>query len=237
VGNGRASTIPHHTPTLARNASTTQKQRTSDLARKPQPRESEGKRPLVLDAVKFALICEELARTGSKYKSCEALGFSYTTVRDAIVAQTQRGEDSWQGAWDDAYDQYRDSLEVEATRRARDGAPTEWKIMRNERGEAVRVPVKVEYSDRLMEVLLKGAFPERFRERISIAGTIGLEPVDAFANLTAKAKREIRAIVLRDLEEQRSAADAARQGEVVDAEFTDVDGALEDLRGQTEEEE
>lgn len=204
---------------------------------KPTPRANEGGRdpggapPLQLDSNAFTLICEELARTGSKYKSCEALGFSYSTVAGAIRNKELDGDDSWREAWDDAYEQYKDSLEVEANRRGRDGVVTEWKI-NPATGE--RVPVKIEYSDRLLEMLVKGAFPERFRERISVSGTIGLEPVDAFANLTSKAKREIRAIIMRDLEEQRAAAAQP----VIDAEYVEVGTALEDMRQeQTEEDE
>lgn len=196
----------------------------------PSPRPSEkGKGgPLQLDHIRFSLICEELARTGSKYKSCEALGFSYSGVRQAIREMELKGDDSWRELWDESYDQYRDSLEVEATRRARDGVVTEWKV-NPATGE--RIPVKVEYSDRILEVLLKGAFPERFRDRISVSGTVGLEPVDAFANLSPKAKREIRAIIMRDLEEQR--LEAAAKAAAVDGKFTEVetvDTALEDMR-------
>ena len=96
-----------------------------------------------------------------------------------------------------------------------------------------RVPTKVEYSDRLMEVLLKGHFPERFRERISVSGQIGLQPIDAFSNLTAGAKREIRAIIMRDLEEQRELS-AARLNAIDVAAIESGDAAaLSDLRGDT----
>jgi hypothetical protein len=50
----------------------------------PTPRATEGGskpgRPADLDHIKFQLICEELARTGSKYKSCEALNTDYSAV-------------------------------------------------------------------------------------------------------------------------------------------------------------
>lgn len=177
------------------------------------------------------LICEELARTGSKYKSCENLGVTYNTVAQTIRAKELEGDDSWREAWDDAYEQFKDSLEQAAIQRARDGTATEFRV---NAATGERVPVKIEYSDRLMEVLLKGAFPERFRERISVSGTIGLEPVDAFANLTSKAKREIRAIIMKDLEEQRAAAAQP----VLEAEYVEVGTALEDMRQeQTEEDE
>lgn len=209
------------------------------MARKPTPRPNEdrnsptGGRPVELDSNRFQLICEELARTGSKYKACDALGFSYNSVQGAIRDNETKGDGSWRELWDDSYEQFKDSLEQAAIQRARDGTATEFRV---NAATGERIPVKIEYSDRLMEVLLKGAFPERFRERISVSGTVGLEPVDAFANLTMKAKREIRAIIMRDLEEQR--AEATARANAIEAEFTEVPGdALEDLRNQPEEEE
>jgi hypothetical protein len=208
------------------------------VARKPTPRPNEdgnsptGGRPVELDHNKFILICEELARLGSKYKACEALNVSYSAVQQAIRDNEVKGDGTWREAWDDAYEQFKDSLEQAAIQRARDGTVTEFRV---NAATGERIPVKVEYSDRLMEVLLKGAFPERFRERISVSGTVGLEPVDAFANLTAKAKREIRAIIMRDLEEQR--VEAAARAAAIEGEFTEVEGgeggasaALEDMR-------
>lgn len=199
----------------------------------PTPRDSEqtgvGGRPADLDSNRFTLICEELARTGSKYKSCEALNVDYSTVAYAIRQKELAGDDSWRELWDDSYEQFKDSLEQAAVQRARDGTVTEYRV---NAATGERIPVKIEYSDRLMEVLLKGAFPERFRERISVSGTIGLEPVDAFANLTSKAKREIRAIIMRDLEEQRAAAAQP----VLEAEYVEVGSALEDMRQEQNEE-
>jgi hypothetical protein len=190
----------------------------------------EGGRPIQLDWNSFQLICERLAECGSKYQSCEDLNFSYSTVVQAIKSHEDRGDDTWRDLWNTSYDKFRDSLEKEATRRARDGVVTEFQLKVNPAtGERELAPKKVEYSDRLMEVLLKGHFPERFRERVHHSGTVGLEPVDVFANLSTKAKREIREIIMRDLEEQRELASAAKAGDVVE-----VTGAmqLEDLRDE-----
>jgi hypothetical protein len=212
------------------------------VARKPKPRQNEdqlperGGRPIDLDSNAFALICEELARTGSKYKSCEALNFSYNSVSSAIKRQELAGDDSWRELWDSSYDQFRDGLEQEAYRRARDGFITKWQL--NKKGE--RVPVEMEYSDRLMEVLIKGHFPDRYRDKLFVSGTIGLEPVDAFANLSPKAKRQIREIIMADLEEQRTLAAARadhKAGRLVEGEVLDVTAAIADMRTIAEPEE
>jgi hypothetical protein len=205
------------------------------VAKKPNPRQNEGKlperggRPIDLDSNAFALICEELARTGSKYKSCEALNFDYSTVSYAIKRQELAGDDSWRDLWDSSYDQFKDSLEQEAYRRAKDGTVTKWQVTK--KGE--RVPVEMEYSDRLMEVLIKGHFPDRYRDKLFVSGTIGLEPVDAFANLSPKAKRQIREIIMADLEEQRTLAAARadhKAGRLVEGEVLDVTAAIADMR-------
>lgn len=213
------------------------------MAKKPRPRPNEdqvparGARPVALDSIRFQLICEELARTGSKYKSCEALGFAYDTVSKAIKEAEDRGDDSWREAWNDAYNQFRDSLEQEAFRRARDGVITKWRFSKQKDGTYRREPEEMEYSDRLMEVLLKGHFPDRYRDKLFVAGNVGLEPIDAFSALSPKAKREIRLIIMRDLEEQRRAANAradVREGKTIEGEMVDVTPALEDMRAQEE---
>lgn len=213
----------------------------SEPSKKPQPRIADGCRPPALDQNRFTLICEELARTGSKYKSCEALGFNYSTVIQAIKIQDEKGNDSWREAWDTAYDQFRDSLADEATRRARNGVVRKFAIYQagDRKGEPILdpqgnpIPVEVEYSDHLLALLLKGHFPERFRDNVHHSGVVGLQPVDAFSNLTTRAKLEIRGIIMRDLEEQRVAAAEAQllsrdRGEVIEG--TAVERALEDLR-------
>jgi len=198
----------------------------------PRPREKRtaagGKSP-DLDWEAFTRVCEELARSGAKYVSCERLGFNYTIVNAAIREAEARGDDTWRELWDVAQDRYRESLALEATRRARDG------VLTPRFGKDGKVGTERVYSDRLMEVMLKGYFPERFRENVYHSGTIGLEPVDAFANLSSKAKRLIRQIIMDDLAEQRE-AEAQRRNEGagliegVAVPFTPA-AALEDMRG------
>jgi hypothetical protein len=200
----------------------------------PKPRPNEGKRPekggrsVELDSNRFTLICEELARTGSKYKACEALNFAYHTVQATIKEAEGRGDDSWRQLWDASYDQFRDSLEQEAVRRSRDG------VLTPVFGKDGKVGEVQMYSDRLMEVLLKGHFPDRYRDKLFAAGTLGLEPVDAFANLSLKAKRQIREIIMVDLEEQRQAMRQAEKGQLIEGEAVDMTKAIEDMREQGE---
>ena len=206
------------------------------MAKKPNPRPNEnggqhnkGGRVPLLDSIKFSLICERYAETGASYASCEELGFNYNTVMNAIKAQVQNGDDSWQDLWDESYAKFKESLERAVFKRGRDGTPTKWRIDPNTNE---RIAIEWEYSDRLLELAVKGHFPERYRERIHHSGTVGLEPVDAFANLTPQAKREIRAIVMRDLEEQRK----AHQDKIVEGEYSEVGpDALADLRAAGED--
>lgn len=184
----------------------------------------------VLTAARFEEVCETLSRTGAKYKSCNQHGFAYSTVQAAIAEQVNRGDDSWRSAWNTALDRWRETLEVEAYRRGHDGVPVEW---RTDPVTGEKVPIRWEYSDRMLEVLMKGHFPERYRENIHHSGQLGLEPIDAFANLTAKAKRAIRDIIMRDLEEQREAAERARvveTGPIIEG--AAIVTSIEDLRAE-----
>lgn len=204
----------------------------SSKAVKPRPRakSANGGPAAELSATVFQAICETLARTGAKYKSCEEHGFLNSTVMDAIRSQENIGDDSWRDSWNLALERWKETLEIEAYRRGHHGVVTEWKVLPLS-GE--KVPVKVEYSDRMLEVLMKGHFPERYRDNIHHSGLIGLEPVDAFSNLSAKAKREIRAIILRDLEDQREEADRARKAQqppVIEGEL--IHHQIADLRAE-----
>lgn len=193
-----------------------------------------GGGPVILDWNSFQLICERLAETGGKYRSCEDLGFNYSTVASVIKTREDAGDDSWRDLWTESYNKYRESLEMEARKRARDGTPTEFKPVPGPDGSVQLVPVKVEYSDRLLELLVTAAFPERFRKNLHHSGAIGLEPIDAFSNLSHKAKRQIRQIIMEDLAEQRKLAqDRVRErvdGAVIDVEASSVQ-LLEDGRG------
>lgn len=201
------------------------------MARRPTPRKNEdggqhknGGRSPLLDSNRFILICEEYARTGLAYASCDALGVSYSAVVTAIKDKSNEGDDTWQEAWDEAHDRFKESLEKAIIDRGRNGTPTKWTV-NPKTGE--RTPIEWTYSDRLLELAAKGHFPERYRDKVFVSGNVGLEPIDVFSNLTLKAKREIRAIIMRDLEEQRQSAQAARitdqSQSVLDADFTEVD--------------
>jgi hypothetical protein len=178
----------------------------------------------------FQRVCAALALHGGKYKACEANHVGYTTVMRAIKEAGERGDDEWQELWDTSYEQFRESLEQAAITRHVDG------VEQNRYDKDGKlISTEIVYSDRMGELLLKGHFPERFRDKIFVSGSVGLEPVDAFANLSAKAKREIRAIIMRDLEEQRELARAATDADIIDVTPTAA-AALEDMRAAPPEE-
>lgn len=201
----------------------------------PQPRPCEedgapGRRPRVTHN-DFILICERYAETGLAIASCEELGFNHSTVMGAVRDQLNHGDSSWQDLWDYSLEKFRESLSKAIVQRGRDGTPTKWKVD-PKTGE--RTAVEFVYSDRMLELAAKAYNPQMFRDHVAPAGALGIETVDIFSDLTPKAKREIRAIIIRDLEEQRV---AAKEGtEVVDAEYTDVPaGELEDKRGEEDD--
>lgn len=96
-------------------------------------------------------------------------------VEDAGVARStvyQRREDDEAFAkdWDDALEEFADALEVEAYRRGVQGVekPVFYK------GE--QVSTVLEYSDRMLELMLKARRPEKFRDNLKVehGGKVGL---------------------------------------------------------------
>jgi hypothetical protein len=84
------------------------------------------------------------------------------------IAYTWRDElPEFRKAWDEAMDEATDALEREARRRAIEG----WEEpVFGEKGEKGRIR---RYSDKMLEILLKGHRPERFREHTTVEHEIG----------------------------------------------------------------
>lgn len=194
----------------------------------PNPRPSEldpSRRKPLLDSNRFILICERYAETGLARSSCDALGVNYETVMTAIRDQSNRGDETWAELWAESYEKFKESLEREIFKRGRDGTITKFAVDKKtglpaRDAEGKLIPLEVQYSDRMLELAARGHMPERYRDKVLVAGSVGLEPMDVFQNLSFKAKREIRAIIMRDLEEQR------QSGTIIDGDAL----ALEDLR-------
>jgi hypothetical protein len=133
-------------------------------------------RPSEFTWERFERVCETLAKTGQKYRSCDAHGFTYGTVADRIKERAKAGDPRWQELWDMSLERYRDDLEAEAHRRAFEG--TEEGVWY--KGEMVGTEKR--YSDRLMEVLLRGERPAKFRDNVKldadITGGVLVVPAD-----------------------------------------------------------
>jgi hypothetical protein len=97
----------------------------------------------------------ELARTGLKAHSANHAGVSY-----GAALELEKKDKVFARLVEEARQFYSDSLESEATRRAVDG----WlePVFSQKTGDQIGVVRK--FSDRLLEVLLKAAKPEKFRE-------------------------------------------------------------------------
>ena len=191
----------------------------------PQPRPSEGKeiggRPAVTHN-DFILICERYSETGLAIRSCEDLGFNYSTVMGAIKMQLAIGDTTWQDLWDHSFSVFKEKIDEAILERGMKGTPT--KFIRDVKTGELIVTERT-FSDRMLELAAKANNPMKYRDYAPPAGVLGVETQDIFAELTPKAKREIRAIIVRDLEEQRLAAAEGRTvvTEVEDAEFTEVE--------------
>jgi hypothetical protein len=157
-----------------------------------------------LDWKAFTVICAHLAETGVKYKSCEAGGFRYQTVRQAIHGETAAGNGEWQELWDLSLEHFRESLVKEARSRAVDG----WKEPLFYKGELQGYVRRK--SDRLLELLMRGHLPEVYRDNVNVSGSMDLTGggLDIFSELSLDAKKRIRDIMMEDLKAQAAATAA-----------------------------
>lgn len=90
-------------------------------------------------------------------------------------------------AWEDAMGEAVDNLEAEARRRAMDGYKAIAHVTQNG-----KVTMHTVYSDRLMEVLLKGHRPERYVERMHLSGPGGAPIQISFSDLVSADARNPR---------------------------------------------
>ena len=109
--------------------------------------------------------CAALAATGIVRRACEAVDIGYTT------AYHWRGEDEdFAAMWERAAKIGNEVLEDEARRRAFEGV--EEPVFH----QGVAVDTVRKYSDTLTIFLLKGAMPEKYRDRqdVNLSGKVSL---------------------------------------------------------------
>jgi hypothetical protein len=112
-----------------------------------------------------------LSKTANVTESAKVIGMSRQGVYDA-----RDTDPSFRRAWDQAVEIATDTLEQEARRRALDG----WDEPVFYRGEEIgRVR---QYSDRMLELLLKANRPRKFVERHEVTGKDG-EPMAPFVTV------------------------------------------------------
>lgn len=93
--------------------------------------------------------------------ACEAAGINRTTAYKSRDVDLR-----FRAEWDKAVENAIDNLEHEAWRRATKGVTRTEPIMYQ--GEQVAERVITEYSDKLMELMLKATRPHKYREQIKI---------------------------------------------------------------------
>jgi hypothetical protein len=115
---------------------------------------------------------EVLANRGNVRRACEAVGIDRTTAYDRADI-----DPVFAAQWAEALEQYGDLLEDEARRRAIEGVPEPviWKgqlVMVSRRladGSEILVPLYVNrYSDRLLEILLKGHKRAKYGDHVVV---------------------------------------------------------------------
>lgn len=116
---------------------------------------------------------DTLRRTGMRAISAQAAGVSVATIIKHLKKDEQFAE-----SCNESLESYRDTIEAEAYRRAVTGF---------EKGiyyQGVRMDTELQYSDALMQTLLKGNRPEKYRDRLDvdarvIAGVMVIATADA----------------------------------------------------------
>jgi hypothetical protein len=114
------------------------------------------KRPDGFSKKARALFLEHFARTGRVQASADV-----ACVHRITVWQTRKDDPEFAALYDDAAARYCDILEAEAHRRAVEGVEEPVFHQGAECGYVRK------YSDRLLELQLKGRLPERYRDRVS----------------------------------------------------------------------
>lgn len=117
-----------------------------------------------------------LSEAGVVRYACKAAGVDSTTVY-----QRRKDDSGFAAAWAQALDDAADLLESEAVRRGRDG------IVETVVGKNGEVYENTKYSDTLLIFLLKGARPEKYRERFDtkLSGSLDIGTVVAAAHASA----------------------------------------------------
>lgn len=124
-----------------------------------------------------------LAECGSVTKSAEAAGFA------RLSAYRRRKDDpEFAAAWDEARLIGGEGLEDEARRRAFDG----WDEPKYHQGVVVGAIRK--YSDTLLIFLLKGIFPEKYRNRVSTEHSGSIDTGDGGLDLSTLSTDELRTV-------------------------------------------
>lgn len=103
-----------------------------------------------------------LAETGVVTAACRAVSIARSTAYDA-----RNAHEDFAAAWDAAIEEAADLLELEARRRAHDGIEEPVFGSGGTGVGTVEVGTIRKYSDTLLIFLLKGARPEKFRDRVS----------------------------------------------------------------------
>lgn len=100
---------------------------------------------------------EILAQTGNVTRACAAVG-----VSRASAYKTREEDEYFRELWADALEVFYDNLEEVAARRAQDG----WDEPVYYKGAVCGT--RRRYSDRLMEFLLRGGRPDKYKDRAEV---------------------------------------------------------------------
>lgn len=123
-----------------------------------------------------------LRESGNVSTAAAAAGIERSTAYDR-----RNNHPAFAALWDDAMDEAADHLESEARRRALEGwdEPVYGRVAKDTDGQ---IGLVRKYSDSLMALLLKGAKPEKYRERqqVDVTGRLEVEYVNDWRDPTTE---------------------------------------------------
>lgn len=125
-----------------------------------------------------AAFLAELSATGNVSDSAKA-----AQVSRVFVYEQRRADEAFAAAWADALDQAADVMEREALRRAIEGWDEPVFGSMGQGQGSGQIGAVRKYSDTLLIFLLKGARPEKYRDRHEVTGKDGTPLFKAYAGI------------------------------------------------------
>lgn len=145
---------------------------------------------------KSPAVCEKILEGLRKGLTVTEAAFAVNVSRNTVM-KWKRQDPEFKQAYYDAMDEGTDIYEKEARRRAIEGYKNPVFYQGEQVGEVTQ------YSDRLLELFLRGRRPEVFNDRVEVSGRIEHDVRQVTVNMSAQEAADAYAASLRRVEDRR----------------------------------